>query len=254
MPGNIFNSFEPITLKEMDKVRLMNRTDRKFCFHIDKLAGVLELIKSNYKILEVEQKRVSRYKTLYYDTADYALYKFHLNGKLNRYKIRHRTYVESDLGFLEVKFKSNKDRTLKGRIKNKEVQDQWDGETHRFIQSKSTIDSSMLIPSLWVNFSRLTFVNKTNAERLTIDINLNYVKNETTIGLDNLVIAEVKREKKSISPFIKIMKQLHIREGSLSKYVMGIALTCNVKKNNFKAQLKNISKITHDSLNTFTSH
>ena len=64
----------------------------------------------HYKCVEIENKRVSQYQTLYYDTKDMKLYNEHHNGHLNRYKIRHRTYVDSNLSFLEVKFKNNKGR------------------------------------------------------------------------------------------------------------------------------------------------
>lgn len=93
------NQFNPITLQEMDGVKLMDRTDTKFTFNIQQLPEILEEAKEYYRILEVESNRISRYKTLYFDTEDFDLYNEHHSGKLNRYKIRHRTYVESNLGF-----------------------------------------------------------------------------------------------------------------------------------------------------------
>ena len=99
-----FQLFDPITLKEMDGVKLMDRTDTKFTFNISNLPSILEAAKAHYRILDIEGNRISRYKTLYFDTDDFNLYNEHHCGKLNRYKIRHRTYVESNLGFLEVKF------------------------------------------------------------------------------------------------------------------------------------------------------
>ena len=244
----------PISLEEMDSVKLMNRTDRKFCFHSHKLEEVLQQITPYYKILEVEQKRLSRYQTLYYDTIDYDLYRHHQNGKLNRYKVRHRSYIESNLGFLEVKFKNNKGRTIKSRVNNKEVPHEWKENHSEFLNSKTPFDPEILIPAIWVNYNRLTLVNKESAERLTIDLNLEFIKNEHTLRFDNLVIAEVKQDRKSSSPFFIIMKQMKIREGFISKYAMGIAMICDVKKNNFKAKLRTISNITNDSHHTFTSH
>ena len=38
---NTLVAFEPISLTEMDRVKLMNRTDTKFAFHYDKLAFFL---------------------------------------------------------------------------------------------------------------------------------------------------------------------------------------------------------------------
>src|SRR6476620_1200607 len=91
------NKFEPITLQEMDGVKLMDRTDTKFTFNINELDAILDEARAHYRILDIEGNRISRYKTLYFDTENFKLYNEHHSGKLNRYKIRHRTYVESNL-------------------------------------------------------------------------------------------------------------------------------------------------------------
>ncbi len=164
------NQFDPITLEEMDGVKLMDRTDTKFTFNINELPGILEEAKIYYKVLNVEGNRISRYKTLYFDTQDFDLYNEHHSGKLNRYKIRHRTYVESNLGFLEVKFKNNKGRTLKTRIKEVEVPELNTGKAFEFLKKMLPFDPLILLPRIWINYSRITLVNKTSAERLTLPV------------------------------------------------------------------------------------
>ena len=245
----ILKDFEPISLKEMEGVKLMDRTDTKFTFNRSQFEDILAEIQNEYRVLEVAGKRLSRYQTLYYDTKDYTLYTKHHNGELNRYKIRHRTYVESNLGYLEVKFKSNKGRTIKERIKKKDVPLCWENETEVFLKEQLPFNPEMLVPVIWVNYSRLTLVNKVSAERLTIDLDLEFVQGEVRKNLSNLVIAEVKQEKRKASPFLKVMKKFHVREGSISKYCMGIALTTRkVKKNNFKEKLLNLKHIIYDDI------
>ena len=240
----ILNGFDPISLKEMDNVKLMNRTDTKYTFRINQLPEILKEIKDDYRVLIIKGKNLSRYETLYYDTNKLFLYYRHHSGELNRYKIRHRTYVESEIGFLEVKFKNNKGRTIKDRIKKKDVPYHWENEISTFLDSKLPFDPNSLVPVLWVNYSRLTLVNKSSAERLTIDLHLEFKKDDKVRSFNNLVIAEVKQEKRKPSAFIKLMKQHHIPEGSISKYCMGIATSYeNVKKNNFKPKLTAINKI-----------
>ena len=236
--------FDPITLLEMDGVKLMDRTDTKFIFNRNELETVLNAAKSHYKILEIENNRISRYKTLYFDTENFKLYNEHHAGKLNRYKIRHRTYLESNLGFLEIKFKNNKGRTLKTRIKEITVPDLNSGKAFDFLKKTLPFDPVILMPKLWVNYSRITLVNKTSAERLTLDLNLEFEKDGEVRNLNQLVIAEVKQDSKISSPFISIMKHMHIREGSISKYCFGVASSfSHVKKNNFKRKLLNVTKI-----------
>lgn len=242
--SDILNQFLPITLEEMDGVKLMDRTDTKFTFNINELPAILEEAKEFYKILSVEGNRISRYKTLYFDTEDFDLYNEHHSGKLNRYKIRHRTYVESNIGFLEVKFKNNKGRTLKTRIKEIEVPELHTGKAFEFLKKTLPFDPLILLPKIWINYSRITLVNKTSAERLTLDLSLEFEKDGKTELMDKLVIAEVKQDSKVASPFIDIMRSKHIRQGSISKYCFGVASSYQeVKKNNFKQKLSNVKKI-----------
>lgn len=212
---NILNQLEPIDLMEMDRVKLMNRTDTKFLFTEDQFDIVMREIMDQYRILEVNGERLNRYKTLYYDTANLNLYAEHHNGKLNRYKIRHRTYVESNAGFLEVKFKNNKGRTIKNRVKEQDVPFIWKSENELFLNKMQPYKPQSLLPTIWVNYNRCTLVHKTDPERLTIDLNLEFVRNEVTKKLERLVIAEVKQEKRKPSLFLKMMRKMHIREGAI---------------------------------------
>jgi hypothetical protein len=243
---NILQEFEPIGLSEMERVKLMNRTDTKFLFSVDQFEEIMKEIKDHYRVLVVNDQRANRYRTLYYDTSDLGLYIEHHNKKLNRYKIRHRTYVESNTGFLEVKFKNNKGRTQKKRIEKPEPPLEWEGENVDFLNKTQPYDPNSLQPTIWVNYIRYTLVHKTEPERLTIDVDLEFVKNDVTKKLEGLVIAELKQEKRHASPFFKMMKKLHIREGGLSKYCLGIALTCdNIKRNSFKEKLLKLKHLIH---------
>jgi len=109
---NILDQFAPITLSEMDSVKLMNRTDTKFIFTTNELPKLLEELKNDYRLLDINGNKISRYESLYFDTEDFQLYHQHRCGKLNRYKVRFRKYVESELNYFEVKFKNNKGRTV----------------------------------------------------------------------------------------------------------------------------------------------
>ena len=114
--NKFLQELEPISLKEMDKVALLNRTDTKFIFSIPTLVDTLSKLKQHYFALEINGQRTARYKTLYFDTEQKDLFLRHQNGKKNRYKIRIRKYIDSDLCYLEVKLKTNKSRTIKKRI------------------------------------------------------------------------------------------------------------------------------------------
>ena len=216
----------------------------KFTFNLDDLASVLNLVKPYYRVLEIQNSRISNYKTLYYDTPKLDLYNHHHSGKLNRYKLRHRMYVDSSLGFFEVKFKNNKGRTIKTRIKENELPDFSNEQVSKFLKKYLPYDPALLAPKIWVNYSRITLVSKTSPERLTIDLDLEFQKDQNSRILKQLVIAEVKRSSRSDSPFISVMKEKHIRQGSISKYCMAIAcMYKKIKINNFKNRINQIFKI-----------
>ena len=101
-----------------------------------------------------------------------------------------------------------------------------------------------LLPAVWVNYKRITLVGKNAPERLTIDFDLQFVKESQKIDMPNLIIAEVKQSKKQESSFIQLMKRLHIREGGISKYCLAVIKTeKEIKKNSFKPKLLTLNKI-----------
>ena len=91
---DILLPFNKVTLADLDKVKLMNRTDQKFCMHIDQLPSVLEALQSHYSVLEINGETIFNYDNTYFDTPDNQMFLSHQNGKRNRYKIRVRNYVE----------------------------------------------------------------------------------------------------------------------------------------------------------------
>ena len=115
---NILNSFGPISLEEMDSIRLMNRMDTKYVFSAGLLPLILDTLTASYKILEIEQKRDLLYHSRYLDTEEMLFYLQHVTGKLARHKIRFRKYESTGTTFLEIKRKTNKNRTVKWRIRD----------------------------------------------------------------------------------------------------------------------------------------
>ncbi|MFZ4783887.1 MAG: polyphosphate polymerase domain-containing protein [Flavobacteriales bacterium] len=242
--SDILNSFSPISLVEMEGVELMNRTDTKFMISVVDLISILQLLPSSYRVLEVNGVRQSAYETLYYDTPDFLFYRRHHNGKKNRYKIRKRKYVESNLTFLEVKFKSNKDRTIKDRTKLGLIDEPLELNQKEFIEEETHLGLD-LEAKLWNAFSRITLVNQEVPERLTIDCNLSFSQGNNHMSIEDLVICEVKQEKQNRhSPFMREVKRRLIRPDSISKYCLGVTLLYpEIKSNNFKAKILKIRKI-----------
>lgn len=245
--------FNPISLNQMDVVKLMDRVDTKFIFHLSHLSSVIKALEDQYYILEIsDTERSTEYETLYFDTNNFSFYLNHHNGKLNRYKIRYRRYINLNkrAHFFEIKFKNNKSRTIKTRIKQSDIKNVIEGKAKKLLETTTNIVSESLLPTVLVKYSRITFVNKNFDERLTIDMNLSFKNHLNEKSFDNLIIAELKRERScSKSPFVKLMNHEHIHPCSISKYCLGITqLVSSVRTNNFKPSLLNLNKILYATI------
>lgn len=241
---NLTHFFEPISLKEMDSVKLMDRVDVKYIIPLQLLPQILQDTRGKYRILEVANKRLSHYETLYYDTSDLLLYNNHLKKRASRYKIRSRNYVDSDVKFFEIKFKNNKGRTIKTRIKRETIDSHIDLASATFLEQSTPFFHHDFSGVIWVDYTRITLVNKVSQERLTIDLKLNFRNNQQQKAYPEIVIAEVKQAKSMGSPFIDLMRKYHIRQGSISKYCFGIiSLFEDIPHNTFKPHLQKIHKL-----------
>ena len=186
---------------------------------------------------------MQRYESPYFDTENFSLYNQHQNGIQNRFKIRFRNYIDSQLCFFEIKHKNNKGRTIKHRLSTNEMQ--LNNDAVNFLLEKTQMNSGFLNNKLTVTYSRLTFVHTSKCERVTLDLLLSCNNKTDKIDFLNLVIAEVKQDKSSLdSEFIKVMNQQKTKEGGICKYCLGIALLYpEVKKNLFKEQINSLKKI-----------
>ena len=235
MISNNLTKFSPISLKEMDNVSLLKRVDTKFLTTEKKLVEILTLISSEYNVLDIENKRLMKYSTLYFDSNDKILYKHHHNKKGNRHKIRMRKYVDSNICFLEVKKKNNTGFTNKFRCPIDNFETKLSPSSLKFIKKYS--DSSQILhPVLSNTFSRFTLVNKNVPERVTIDTRIVLKSNNVSKILDKIVVIEVKQEKgKENTAIYKALKTCKISNVSFSKYCIGISnLIPSIKSNQFK--------------------
>ncbi len=237
--------FSTISLKEMDTVQLMNRLDTKYVFHVGRLAEVLEKASEQYKVLSIDERRIFRYNSLYYDTPGLKTYLDHHNGIRPRYKVRFREYEDTGGIYLEVKRKVSSDRTKKSRIKVDSIEHELSTKSADYISERSPLDPALLQPSMWTVFRRITLVGSGAPERITIDIDISFRYNDKDKSLPFLCICEVKREGTGgATEFMKILKSHRIYPGSSSKYCLGnVLLKDGIKNNCFRRLLRKLTKI-----------
>ena len=241
---------DPISLDEMGSIKLMNRTDTKFVTNKCKLACLLELAQGKYFAQQIDGSRIANYRTVYWDTPGHRFFLEHHNKRAPRQKIRVRTYLDSDLTFLEVKTKNNHGRTKKKRITvpDHDRNDIVAAGGSDFTRGLTGLTFEDIDPTVQNRFQRITLVNKGKTERLTIDFNVQFHNYETAhdAGTGDLVIIELKRDGNVYSPVLEILRQLRIKPSGFSKYCIGSVLTNErLKSNLFKPKLVWVRKLVN---------
>lgn len=253
---NILWEYDSHGLADLDKASLMNRVDTKFVVPVQCLPEMLKRLQDHFSILEIEDKRCFHYHSIYYDTPDYLFYNMHHTGRKNRFKVRVRNYIDSQISFLEVKFKNNKGRTEKNRIKLREEISS-DLVLHKeFLQKHRVPNIASLVPALENQYHRIALASEHRAERLTIDLNL---MNQPLpawrepLQQKDFAVLELKQARVDrSSPFFAVAKDLRLRPGGFSKYCMGLALSGyldSVKFNRFKPIIHRLKRTC--TINTF---
>ncbi len=248
---SILEQMEPIGLADMKAVRLMNRMDQKYMAPASLLEELLGRVADGYYVQHFEGEALAPYRTLYFDTEGLDMYTMHHNQKLNRQKLRVRTYRSTDTTFFEIKNKDNKKKTRKVRIPIEvamfdhalEVK-----EVREFVDSKTPWPATALHECLENRFERITLVDKGMSERITIDSGIRFHNRATGLEADiaKLLVVEVKHEVGAPTSAIeRALHDLHILPRRMSKYCIGTALTDpSAKKNRFKEKLLYIRKVT----------
>jgi hypothetical protein len=236
--------FPPISLPELDCVALLDRVDTKYLVPYDEIERLIDALSDDYRVLEVDGVRVNRYRTVYFDTDGMDLYFRHHAGDRVRYKVRSREYVDSGVSFLELKRKTNKDRTVKERVRTLAPLNHGAG-VDDFLLSRFPLALPGLAPRLTSEFSRATLAGKRVDERVTIDVDLCFSGNGGEASLPGVAIVEVKQAARDRgSPVMHALRSAGITPSGISKYCLGVALLYQgVKHNSFKPRLLQLEKL-----------
>lgn len=122
-------------------------------------------------------------------------------------------------------------------------------------------------PKLWNLYGRITLVNRSFPERVTLDLDLRFsadggwspasaegarlpvTRAGASVALPGVVTAEVKQAgRPRPTVFIQVMHQLQVRAGGFSKYCVGVSLLYpHLKHNNFRPQLRALAHLADGS-------
>lgn len=245
---SILSEMQTIQLEEMQEVQLQNRMDTKFVFHRKLLTEILDKLKTHYSVFKIENQLISGYESIYFDTKNLQFYLDHHNRKNHRVKVRKRRYQSNGHTFFELKEK-RADRTVKKRIPTKDFSESITTEEQAFLDDFWR-PGLVLEPTLKNHYYRITLVDIAKTERITLDLQINFIVGKEEVCLDYLVVAELKQDRINRSSlFFQLMRNMGIAPYRISKYCIGTVILekeNNIKYNRFKRKLLKLKKIEDD--------
>lgn len=223
---------------------LQRRAESKFVMPAAAAEALLPRLKDDYAVLPAGAVLVASYRSLYFDTADLALFHAHRRGRRVRYKVRIRHYPDRRVSFLEVKRRIGAGWTAKVRRERDYGDNQLGPDDQRFVSSNCHVDQEML-PQAWIDYRRVTLLNKGTAERVTIDFDLCLSRGSCEVSLHDAAVVEVKQSRLDRDTAAMVaLRQSGWRTSPASKYCAGIALTSpEVRANRLQVGLRALKAV-----------
>lgn len=216
---------------------LQTRTDRKYLVPVSVFARLGAELADTFHVLQIDGRRSFAYESVYFDTADLALYRQHLQGRRRRYKVRTRSYLDSGETMLEAKLKGLRGETVKSRwahpaSKRRTLTDDARAVLAELLEREYGLELPDLAPSVTTTYSRTTLVDLLGGGRVTCDVDLvcSATSSSTTSRAansrstpDRHVLVETKTAGPG-GPADQCLHRLGVRPVSVSKYCVGVAL------------------------------
>ena len=220
----------PVSLAELvEHAALLHRTDRKYIVDLNTVRALVAQLSQSHRVLEIAGRRSTTYQTLYFDTADFAACRSHIQGRRRRWKARSRMYVEDGLCRIEVKTKDNRGGTNKSMgPSHPDRYGTLAGDELAFVDDclsaeHPELDVSTLGPTAEITYVRATLVDLVSGTRVTIDWNLHCRMETGHMWLDGQYALIETKGPAVPSVAGRALVVLSSRPRSFSKYVAAIS-------------------------------
>ncbi|MFT4124224.1 MAG: VTC domain-containing protein [Microbacteriaceae bacterium] len=221
-----------ISLEELNATAaLQTRVDRKYILPHVELDSALAALPAGTRALEVDGVRSARYASMYFDTVELSGYLGAARRRRRRFKVRTRSYLDSEQCFLEVKTPGARSTTVKERQEHPFDAREELGEAGRAYADEllavADVEAADLMPVLETRYRRSTLhvpgVAGRGASRATVDLELEWqLVTGETMTLPELAIVETKSGPQA-SPVDRLLWRAGHRPVSISKYATGMA-------------------------------
>ena len=224
---------DPISLEELNnRAELLTRTDRKYIIDAEQAQRLLPELSADCQVLEINGKHGSDYSSVYFDDPHRASYLSAAHKRRRRFKIRTRSYLDSNLCFLEVKIEGAREQTVKERIEQPfadrftlttQGQD-YIGQILAHGSGELPVLLDQLHPVLESSYRRTTLFHADSSSRVTVDERLAWSCPATSRTLNCAQIVLETKAALNAGPVDKMLWRAGIRPARISKFATGLSL------------------------------
>jgi hypothetical protein len=236
-------ALEPVSLPDVvAAASLQHRVDRKYLVPLEIAEALVDAVSVGHRVLEIDERRTTTYRSTYVDTADLRSCRDHLQGRRRRWKARSRLYVEDGLCRFEVKVRGGRGDTVKHAVELPAAAYGGYAELQRDFVADVLGTAPELLPVLEVGYTRATLADLDAGTRLTIDLGVTgravpggpqrLTPGEVAFTEDS-VIVETKGTAR-LAAADRVLFALGYRPRPLSKYATSVAFLSDLPDNDVR--------------------
>ncbi len=208
----------------------LTRVDRKYLVPRALAEGFLTRLSPSFRVLTIDGRNATSYSSVYFDTPGLDSCRDHVQHRRRRWKVRSRMYVEDQLCRFEVKTRDGRGVTEKTVALSHPEQhgrlgvDEGAFVTRALAERGLDIDVATLVPSMRVDYQRLTLADTDASLRVTLDWGVECSLDTGRVWVDEgWVLIETKGGLRP-SPADAVLGALGARPRSFSKYASAASL------------------------------
>ena len=219
-----------VSLAEVnERAALVTRTCRKYLVPTELMPALFAGAEERFAVMEIGGRTSFLYSSTYLDTPELRTFHDHRQGRRLRYKVRTRTYVDTDTRMFEVKLKGARGITDKVRaeLPMSAPADRLTPATRSFLDralNRCRLNPpDVLTPSAVTDYRRTTVVDLSGEERVTIDHDLVGYRDGWAVQMrPDMMLLEIKT-KGGLTSTERRLHELGVREARFSKYAAALA-------------------------------
>ena len=214
----------------LERAALQDRMDRKYLLPIGEMHLLVDQLRDDARVLQIDGRRDFAYESVYFDTPDLVCYLQAARRRRRRFKVRTRTYVDAAECYLEVKTRDHRGHTVKYRqTHDADLPTTLTRDGRAFTDlivattNAASHDDLDLNPTLITSYRRSTLFLPSSNSRMTIDTDLRWTLDSgATLTLPGMTIVETKTASRP-SAADRLLWRGGRRPTLISKYGTGLA-------------------------------